>query len=123
VKPSVDLDGRDLASGPTHEDVLWIRQTVGPWSASVLCSVRASSTPAHRPVRLFQFDYVAGGRRLNQRIGRRRARGGPAQSQTGSATMKPTMGIDSAVTIFVSLFTLRDPACHGALRVSVLGGT
>jgi hypothetical protein len=37
--------------------------------------------------------------------------------------MKPNMGIDSAVTIFVSLFALRDPACNGALRVSVLGGT
>jgi hypothetical protein len=35
--------------------------------------------------------------------------------------MKPNMGID--VTIFVSLFAFRDPACNGALRVSVLGGT
>ena len=34
----------------------------------------------------------------------------PAQSQTGSPTMKPTIGIDSAVTTLVSVFTLRDPA-------------
>jgi quinol monooxygenase YgiN len=34
----------------------------------------------------------------------------PAQSQTGSPTMKPTIGLDSAVTTLVSVFTLRDPA-------------
>ena len=34
----------------------------------------------------------------------------PAQSRTGSPAMKPTIGIDSAVTTLVSVFTLRDPA-------------
>jgi len=34
----------------------------------------------------------------------------PAQSETGSPTMKPTIGVDSAVTTLVSVFTLRDPA-------------
>jgi hypothetical protein len=39
----------------------------------------------------------------------------PAQSQTGNPTMKPTIGIDSAVTTLVSVFTLRDPANQAKL--------
>jgi len=34
----------------------------------------------------------------------------PAQSQTGRTAMKPTIGVDNAVTTLVSVFMLRDPA-------------
>src|SRR5215813_13912232 len=79
------------------------------------------------PVRL----HVEGGRRPNGPIGSRgptrrspclrsrpRCRVGPSlpaaslaeSCQTGNPTMKPTIGIDSAVTTLVSVFTLRDSA-------------